>query len=87
MEDNLFNIINDFGNSFAIQDWSILVSGMEYYFTRTYDKNIYKGEFKLIYENSKRRMVFENVTVYDGKKLQYFAKIITTDNVNKIYYF
>ena len=35
MGDNLFNVVTEFGDSFAIQDNSILVPGIEYYFTRS----------------------------------------------------
>jgi hypothetical protein len=35
MQENLSNIIAELGDSFAIQDISILVPGVEYHFTHT----------------------------------------------------
>jgi len=85
MTDNLFNVITESGDSFAVQDVSILVPGVEYYFTRIYDKNIYKGKFKEIYNKYEKRFIFETVEIYDGTKFQYFARLFSTNGVDKIY--
>lgn len=85
MVDNLFNVITEFGDSFAIQDISILVPGVEYYFTRTYDKNIYKGKFKEIYNKYEKRFIFENVEIYNGSRFENFTKFFSTNGVDKIY--
>jgi len=64
MTDNLFNVITESGDSFAVQDVSILVPGVEYYFTHIYDKNIYKGKFKEIYNKYEKIFIFETVDGY-----------------------
>jgi hypothetical protein len=86
MVDNPFNVIAEFGDSFAIQDISILVPDIEYYFTRTYDKNIYKGKFKEICNKYEKRFIFENVETYDGSRFQNFTKLFSTPDVDKIYH-
>lgn len=86
MGDNLFKVISEFGDSFAIQDSSIIVPGIEYYFTRSYDKNIYKGKFKQICNKFEKRFIFENVEIYDGAKFQHFTKLFSTPGVDKIYH-
>jgi len=86
MEDNLFNVIKQFGDSFAIQDISIIVPGIEYYFTRSYDKNIYKGKFKEIYNKSEKRFIFTDVEIYNGSGFQHFTKLFSTCGIDKIYH-
>lgn len=86
MIDNLFNIITDFGDSFAIQNISILVPGVEYYFTRTYDKNIYKGKFKQIYDKTEKKFIFEKVEIYNGSRFQHFTDLFSTHGIDKIYH-
>ena len=86
MGDNLFNVIHELGDSFAIQDISILVPGMDYYFTRNYDKNIYKGKFKKICNVIENKFIFEKVEVYNGFVFQKFTELFLTTGVNKIYH-
>jgi hypothetical protein len=86
MGDNLINVINQFGESFEIQDISILVPGIEYYFTCTYDKNFYKGKFKQIYNKSEKRFIFTEVEIYNGHVFQHFTKLFSTCEIDKIYH-
>ncbi len=86
MGENLLKVITEFGDSFAIQDISILCPGVEYYFTRTYDKNIYKGKFKEIYNKYEKRFIFENVEIYNGSRFENFTKLFSTNGIDKIYH-
>ncbi len=86
MGDNLFNIIAEFGDSFAIQDMSTLLPGIEYYFIRTNDKNIYKGKLKQIYYTFEKRFIFEKVEIYNGSKFQHFTDLFSTIGIDKIYH-
>ena len=86
MGDNLINVINQFGESFEIQDISILVPGIEYYFTCTYDKNFYKGKFKQIYNKSEKGFIFTDVEIYNGSRFQYFTELFSICGIVKIYH-
>lgn len=86
MGDNLFKVIDEFGDSFAVQDISILVTGVEYYFTRIYDRNIYKGKFKEICNKHEKRFIFINVEIYNGSRFQNFTELFSTIGIDKIYH-
>jgi hypothetical protein len=84
MENNLYNVINEYGESNEIK-LDNLVTMNEYYFTLKLNKNIYKGKFKETCNRIQKRYLFENVEVYDGYKFQHYGGIFSTTNIDKIY--
>lgn len=88
MSNNLINMIveNDDDN-FVIQDTSILVEGITYYFTHIDDKSIYRGKFKNTFNSeSKTRFVFTDVDIYDKTEFKRYTNSLSTIHINKIYY-
>lgn len=86
MQESLHDFISKIDDSFAIQDYSIIVPGIEYCFTRTRDKNIYKGKLKKLANNFELRFIFEKVQIYNGTNFQKFIEMLSTNEIDKIYY-
>ncbi len=84
MSDNLIQMIKDFGDNFAIQDDSILINDIRYYFTKKNDKNIYRGIFKGHHKFG--YVVFHNVEVYNGNSFQYYVNSLSSPYIDKLYY-
>ena len=86
MFNSLRTIIED-NDNLVIQDPSILIEGVVYYFTEINDKNIYRGKFKNSFNNEiKKRFVFTDVDIYNGTGFQIFTYQLSTPNIDKIYY-
>jgi hypothetical protein len=84
MANNLIQIIKELGDNFAVQDESILINDILYYFTKKNDHNIYKGYFKGHHKFG--YIIFHNVEIYNGSGFQSYAGLLSTTNIDKIYY-
>jgi hypothetical protein len=89
MSENLLEIIKHF----ELQDYSILISGVSYYFkTDTKNDNdttnniIYKGKFKSYNNQFEKRFIFEEVEIYNGSCFQHYTNLLSTNNIDKMYY-
>ncbi len=84
MSENLLKVIKEFGDTFAIQDKSIMTTDIIYYFTKKNDANIYKGIFK---EHNKFGYdIFHSVEIYNGKGFQHYTNTLSSPYIDKIYY-
>ncbi len=84
MSENLVNLIREFGDNFAIQDDSILMNDIKYYFTRKNDTNIYNGIFKGYHKLG--YVIFHNVYIYNRNGFQHYINCLSSPYIDKIYY-
>jgi hypothetical protein len=82
--ENLLKILKEYGDSFAIQNESILVRGVTYYFIKKNDLNVYKGTFNRYSDYG--YAIFDNVEIYNGNMFQKFTHQLITPFIDKIYY-
>jgi len=85
MSENLFN---DLGNNLVIENISILTHGLCYYFRLKDSQDVYRGYYETSFnESSGKRIVFRDVEIYANNKcFKYYTKMLSTNNVDKIYY-
>ncbi len=84
MSENLIHLIREFGDNFAIQDDSILINDVKYYFTKKNDTNIYNGIFKGYHKLG--YAIFQNVEIYNGISFNHHVNCLSTPYIEKIYY-
>lgn len=82
--ENLFKILKEFGDSFAIQDDTILQHGTTYHFTKKNDFNVYKGKFNKV--DKFGYTIFDNVEIYNGFEYQKYTNKLSSSYIDKIYY-
>jgi hypothetical protein len=84
MSENLIQLLKDFGNDFVIQDNSILINDIIYYFTKKNDANIYRGIFKGHHKFG--YTIFHNVEIYNGSGFQHYVNSLSSPYIDKIYH-
>lgn len=84
MTENLIQMLKDFGDDFVIQDNSILINDIIYYFTKTNDANVYRGIFKGVHKFG--YTIFNNVEIYNGTGFQPYVNSLSTPYISKIYH-
>lgn len=84
MNDNIYNIIKEFGDNFAIQDKSLLIKDVKYYFSKINDTNIYQGTFHKI--DLCNQFLFQDVKIFKDNMFVDYTNIMNTPFIDKIYY-
>ena len=84
MSENLIRLLKDFGDEFVIQDISILINDITYYFTKKNDANIYRGLFKGYHKFG--YTIFQNVEIYNGSGFQHYINSLSSPYIDKIYH-